>query len=69
MFDIKFIKKIEKEIERKIDINKSFIKNNLDSLDTFTLLSIFEDFYKIKLKEKDFKSIKNFKDLNKKISK
>ena len=48
---------------------KSFVKNNLDSLDTFTLLSIFEDIYNIKLKDNDFKSIKNFQDLKKKINK
>ena len=69
MFDKKFLKKIQNELEKKIDLEKSFVKNNLDSLDTFTLLSIFEDSYNIKLKDNDFKSIKNFKDLKKKIKK
>ena len=67
MFDKKFLKKIQNELEKKIDLEKSFVKNNLDSLDTFTLLSIFEDSYNIKLKDNDFKSIKNFKDLKKRL--
>lgn len=69
MFEKKFLKKVENELEKKIDLEKSFVKNNLDSLDTFTLLSIFEDIYNIKLKDNDFKSIKNFQDLKKKIKK
>lgn len=69
MFEKKFLKKVENELEKKIDVEKSFVKNNLDSLDTFTLLSIFEDIYNIKLKDNDFKSIKNFQDLKKKIKK
>ena len=43
MFEKKFLKKVENELEKKIDVEKSFVKNNLDSLDTFTLLSIFVD--------------------------
>jgi len=67
MFDKKFIKKIEIELEKKIDLKKTFIKNDLDSLDIFTVMAIFEDFYKTKLKDSDFKSIKNFEALKKKI--
>ena len=67
MIDKKFLKKLETELEKRIDLNKSFVQNDLDSLDTFTLFSIFEDMYKIKLKDNDFKIIKNFKDLKKKI--
>tara|TARA_B100001540_G_C15779631_1_gene630355 strand:+ start:1307 stop:1516 length:210 start_codon:yes stop_codon:yes gene_type:complete len=67
MIDKKFLKKLETELEKRIDLNKSFVQNDLDSLDTFTLFSIFEDMYKIKLKDNDFKTIKNFKDLKKKI--
>ena len=67
MFDKKFIKNLENDLEKKINIEGTFKKNDLDSLDIFTLLSSFEDFYKIKLKDNDFKLIKNFKELKKKI--
>jgi acyl carrier protein len=67
MFDKKFIKNLENDLEKKINIEETFKKNDLDSLDIFTLLSSFEDFYKIKLKDNDFKLIKNFKELKKKI--
>lgn len=69
MLDKKFLKKVENELEKKIDLEKSFVKNDLDSLDIFSLLSIFEDIYNIKLKDNEFKSIKNFQDLKKKIKK
>mgnify|MGYP001200559462 CR=1 FL=1 len=69
MFEKNFLKKAETELEKIIDLNKSFAQNDLDSLDIFTLLSIFEDTYKIKLKDNDFKIIKNFKALKKKIKK
>ena len=41
MFDKKFLKKIQNELEKKIDLEKSFVKNNLDSLD-HSLLSILK---------------------------
>ena len=66
--DKKFKIKVEKELEKKIHLEKSFVENELDSLDTFTFLSIFEDIYKVKLKENDFKSIKSFKNLKKKFN-
>jgi acyl carrier protein len=66
MFEIKFLKKLEKELEKKIDIKKNFKQNDLDSLDIFTVISQFEDYYKIKLKDEDFKKIKNFENLKKK---
>ena len=54
-------------MNQDLKIEETFKKNDLDSLDIFTLLSSFEDFYKIKLKDNDFKLIKNFKELKKKI--
>ena len=57
----------EKELEKKIDENKSFQENNFDSMDLMIFLSVFEDFYKVKLKESDYKKIKNFSNLKKYI--
>ena len=62
-----FIKLAEKELERKIDFSKSFDDNGLDSLDLMTFISIFEDFYKIKISEKNYKKIKNFSSFEKLI--
>lgn len=67
MFETKFLKKLENELEKKIDIKKSFKQNDLDSLDIFTVISQFEDYYKIKIKDEDLKKIKNFENLKKKI--
>ena len=37
-----FLKTAEKELEKKIDINKSFKQNKMDSLDLMTFISLFE---------------------------
>ena len=63
MFDDKLKKKIENEISKKINFEKSFEENNLDSLDLITTVSIIEDEHKIEVKEKDLKKIDNFKSL------
>ena len=63
----KIINIAEKELEKKIDENKSFQENNFDSMDLMIFLSVFEDFYKVKLKESDYKKIKNFSNLKKYI--
>ena len=63
----KIYKELEKEVGKKIDLEKSFSENNFDSLDTITIISFVEDFFKIKLSEAQLKKIKNFKDLEKKI--
>jgi len=68
MFEKKFVKKVQDELEKKINFEKSFIENNLDSLDIYTLLSISEDFYNLKFKDHELKSIKTFKDLKKKLN-
>lgn len=62
-----FIKLAEKELERKINFSKSFDDNGLDSLDLMTFISLFEDFYKIKISEKNYKKIKNFSSFEKLI--
>jgi len=68
MFEKKFVKKVQDELEKKINFEKSFIEINLDSLDIYTLLSISEDFYNLKFKDHELKSIKTFKDLKKKLN-
>jgi acyl carrier protein len=60
-------KDLEKEVGKKINLEKSFIENNFDSLDIITSISFVEDFFKIKLSDAQLKKIKNFKDLEKKI--
>ena len=63
--DKKLLKTAEKELNKKIDITKSFQENNFDSMDLMIFLSIYEDHYKIKLNEADYKKVKNFSSLNK----
>ena len=61
----KFLKLVEKELDKKIDLLKSFKENNLDSLDFMTLVSIYEDYYKVKIKDSHYKKIKKFSDFKK----
>ena len=67
--DKNLLKISEKEIGKKINIKKSFKENDFDSLDLMTFLALFEDYYNIKLKENDYRAIKNFNDLAKFIKK
>jgi acyl carrier protein len=60
-----FLKTAEKELEKKINLNKSFKQNNMDSLDLMTFISLFEDHYRLKIKDKDYKKIKNFSSFKK----
>ena len=60
-----FLKTAEKELEKKIDINKSFKQNKMDSLDLMTFISLFEDHYRLKIKDKDYKKIENFSSFKK----
>ena len=57
----KFKLKIEKELEKKIDLNKDFISNNIDSLDLISIVIILEKELKIKISEDKLSKIKNFK--------
>ena len=63
------LKKIEKEVNKKIDIKKNFVQNNLDSLDVITLISLLEDEFNIHISEKKFKKISNFQDLSNLVNK
>ena len=69
MIDKNLKLKIENEISKKINLNKSFIDNELDSLDLITTVSIIEDEFKIEIKENSLKKIKNFKTLDEFIKK
>jgi len=60
-----FLKSAEKELDKKIDLNKSFKQNDMDSLDLMTFISLFEDHYNLKIKDKEYKKIKNFSSFNK----
>ena len=61
----KLIKSIEKELDKKIDLSKGFEENDMDSLDIMTFISLYEDYYKIKIEDKDYKKIKNFSNFKK----
>ena len=63
----KILTKLEKEVDKKLDLNKSFKENNLDSLDLMSIISEVENEFNITLKEKDLKKIKNFITLEKYI--
>tara|TARA_B100000965_G_C19487232_1_gene711354 strand:+ start:344 stop:547 length:204 start_codon:yes stop_codon:yes gene_type:complete len=63
----KILTKLEKEVDKKLDLNKSFKDNNLDSLDLMSIISEVENEFNITLKEKDLKKIKNFITLEKYI--
>ena len=63
MFSNLIKKKIESEISKKINFDKNFKENNLDSLDLITTVSIIEDDFKIEIKESSLKKINDFKKL------
>ena len=63
------LKKIEKELDKKIDIKKNFVQNNLDSLDVITLISLLEDELNIHISEKKLKKINNFQALSNFVNK
>jgi len=60
---------IEKETERKIDIKKSFLDNNFDSLDIISVIMGIEKSFKIKIADKDLEKIKRVEDLEKILKK
>ena len=63
------LKKIEKELDKKIDIKKNFVQNNLDSLDVITLISLLEDELNIHISQKKLKKINTFQDLSNFVNK
>jgi len=65
----KIIAIIEKETEKKIDIKKSFLDNNFDSLDIISVVMGIEKSFKIKIADKNLKKIKRVEDLEKILKK
>ena len=63
MFDNRIKEKIESEISKKVNFNKSFDDNKLDSLDLITAVSVIEDEFGLEIKENRLKKIKDFKTL------
>lgn len=61
----KIQKEIEKEIGRKINFKSDFKKNNLDSLDVITLITLIEKKFDITINEKQILKLKNFSDIEK----
>ena len=59
----KVLSKIENEIDKKIDIKKNFIENDIDSLDLLSIVSEVEDKFKIRFNKNNLKKIKDFKSL------
>ena len=65
----KFKSKIEKELEKRIDLDKDFLNNNIDSLDLISIVMILEKELKIKISEDKLSKVSNFKTLEKVIKK
>ena len=61
----KIVTIIEKETDKKIDVNKNFIENSMDSLDMMSIAMGIEKNFKCKISDKDLKKIKKVQDLEK----
>lgn len=55
--------KISSILKKKIDLNKSFAENNIDSLDRLIMVDYLMKEYKMKISQKKMHNSKNFKDL------
>ncbi len=60
---------IEKETDKKFDIKKNFVENNMDSLDMMSIIMGVEKKFKIKIPDKKLNSLKNINDLKKILKK
>jgi acyl carrier protein len=58
-----FKKLFEREIDKKINLEKDFSKNLLDSLDLISIVMVLEKELKIKIKEDKLSKVKNFNQL------
>ena len=65
----KILPAIEEELGKKVDLNKTFNDNDIDSLDSVSLLGLIEDEFKITLNSDDLLEVKDFKSLEKIIQK
>jgi acyl carrier protein len=55
--------KISSILKKKIDLNKSFEENNIDSLDRLIIVDYLMKEYKMNISQKKMHNAKNFKDL------
>lgn len=69
MFSLKIKKILETETLKKINFDKNFKDNKLDSLDLMTIFNTIENEYKIKLKSTKLDKVTNFKELYKLLNK
>ena len=65
----KILNDIEKELDKKVDLTKSYEENDIDSLDAVSVIGIIEDKLKVTFSDKDLSQVKDFKSLEKIISK
>ena len=54
---------IEKETDKKFDLKKNFIENEMDSLDMISIIMGIEKNFQIKIPDKALKTIKTAKNL------
>lgn len=64
----KYKTKIEKELKKKINFEKNFNQNGIDSLDLITIAILLEKELKIKISEDKLSKIKNFNEFEKFIN-
>lgn len=65
----KILKDIEKELDKKVDLTKSYEENDIDSLDAVSVIGIIEDKLNVTFSDKDLSQVNDFKSLEKIISK
>ncbi len=65
----KILKHIEEELDKKVDLTKSYQDNDIDSLDAVSIVGIVEDKLGVSFSDKDLSQMKDFKSLEEIISK
>tara|TARA_X000000950_G_scaffold288616_1_gene406311 strand:+ start:2534 stop:2752 length:219 start_codon:yes stop_codon:yes gene_type:complete len=65
----KILKHIEEELDKKVDLTKSYEDNDIDSLDAVSIVGIVEDKLSVSFSDKDLSQMKDFKSLEEIISK
>lgn len=65
----KILNDIEKELDKKVDLTKSYEENDIDSLDAVSVIGIIEDKLNVTFSDKDLSQVKDFKSLDEIISK
>ena len=65
----KILKHIEEELDKKVDLTKSYQDNDIDSLDAVSIVGIVEDKLSVSFSDKDLSQMKDFKSLEEIISK